>query len=153
MDNSTAKPPQSSGCVSLIVCFVLLFGFYSLLGRATKSELANTIIVLAATLGAVVIVTFGYVVAAAAFKLYRSYRSSYRSPVSPQWMLLRIEDLPPEIAAAISDTASTLAPLGFRLIGCVSLTTMDMEIFQGLLQKQRAGTVYRCVLRIARFQR
>jgi hypothetical protein len=147
MAQTRTEPIKISAWIALIFAVLFLFVFHSLLGNLTSSHLANTLIVGAATLGSGAVLTFAYVTSIVILRVYRKARAQVRYQVSPQLDLLQLEDLPPEFAPAVGNTASALSPLGFRLIGCVKVITVPGTTFYlGIVYNPRARTIARCAL-------
>jgi len=146
MKETSAKPSQSWGCVSVIIVFSLLFLFQGLLGQVTNSILANVLIVMAATIVAAGIVAYGVGVAFAIFRVYRALRLRLRYAVPLPIGLMAAEDLPPDVGSQIRDFAAALAPLGYKLIGCLHVVPARVPAHVALAHHNRAGTIARCVL-------
>jgi hypothetical protein len=145
MAQTATKPTQALTWILLFFAIVLLFLFQSLLGNLTSSYLANMLIVGVATLASQVVLAFGCGIAIGILRVYQKIRAQMRYPASPQLDLLRVEDMPLEIATAVEETASALSPLGFRLIGCVKVITIPGTAFyHGILRNPRAGSIARC---------
>ena len=115
----------------LILSFVLLFVFHSILRNATSSDLANLLIVGGVTVASTVIIAFTAGVLASVFRGYRSIRANVHYPVTPNLQWLRQHDLPSEFAPTVEQTELALSPLGYRLTGCVSVTLPETKLYQG----------------------
>jgi hypothetical protein len=147
MAQTGTEPIKIPAWIALIFAVLFLFVFHSLLGNLTSSHLANTLIVAAATLSSGAILTFAYVTSIIILQVYGKARAQVRYQVSPQLDLLQLEDLPPEFAPAVGNTASALSPLGFRLIGCVKgITAPGTTFYTCILHNPRARTIARCAL-------
>lgn len=135
---------QPLGCIFCIYSFFLLSQIQVLVGYQ-MSYFANLLIVGTATFLAAAILTLATGIPIVVLWVYQHIRAQWRYPVSPHLSLLRLEDLPPEFAATIENTVATLSPLGFRLLGYVSLTVPGTTTYQGILHNPGAGTIARCV--------
>ncbi len=147
MRETGGKTSQSSwGCLAMVIVFPLVFLFQGLLGHVTSSIIANALIVMAATILASGIVAFGVGVSFAIFRVYRALRVHLRYAIPLPIELVPADDLPPEIGLQVRDFAAALAPLGYKLGGCLYVVVAKTPAHVALAHHDRNGTIARCVL-------
>jgi hypothetical protein len=153
MRETGGKTTQSSwGCLAMGIVFPLVFLFQGLLGHVTSSTIANALIVMAATILASGIVAFGVGVSFAIFRVYRALRVHLRYAIPLPIELVPADDLPPEVGLQVRDFAAALAPLGYKLSGCLHFIFAKVPGHVALAHHDRAGTIARCILSPQRTQ-